>query len=88
MRYVDWLHALSELSDKGVSECPSCGSSRLRHCFAGSEASRMGYGVLWCEECRRGVQLSRLKVPDDFEILGTSDYSLALAVLPPIEWLQ
>ena len=45
--------------------CPCCGSSDTDHGFVLIKArTREGHGSVWCNECKRGVHISRMIVPD------------------------
>ncbi len=50
--------------------CPHCGHTELHLQFRGNdEADRLGYGAMWCGHCNHGVFLSRVIVPQGFDII-------------------
>jgi hypothetical protein len=63
---MKWLKNLESLSDKGsVGTCPHCGSSDTDYCYTAVDLdTRMGFCDLWCNSCKHGFHVSRVKVPD------------------------
>lgn len=67
------------IGDSSVS-CPECGSSNVRcgHVLI-DPSSKMGYGAVWCDDCRNGMHLSRVnlvgvsnimkQLPDDLNFM-------------------
>lgn len=50
--------------------CPECGHSRIEYELVGYPESRMGYALLWCPACHKGMNISRFKVPDGVAMLS------------------
>ncbi len=48
--------------------CPHCGHKELLVRFR-ADADRLGYGAMWCGHCNHGVVLSRVNVPQGFDII-------------------
>ena len=50
--------------------CPECGDAYIDYEFVGFRDSRMGYAMLWCPACEKGIHISRLKVPEGVSMLS------------------
>ncbi len=85
--FKNWLDLIGVIQDsKGDTElakCPSCdcvGSIDFQ--YVGSKETRIGYIDVWCTSCDHGIHMSRVKVPDGFEMLpfGCDDATLAARI--------
>lgn len=67
--FHDWLKLLSKLSKKQYSTedfvCPECGQKGIKYVYVGDSVTRIGYLPVWCENCNRGIQISRVEIPDN-----------------------
>lgn len=65
MKWLNNLHSLAE--NKGFGSCPYCKSENLDY---GQnlidEEHQMGYGVIWCNDCRKAFHISRIKIDKRF----------------------
>lgn len=68
-----WVRAYAAVTAGHSSACPRCGQGVVHARFIGDPATRIGYALLWCDMCRLGQRLSRLRVPDDLEPHGWDD---------------
>lgn len=61
---MKWLKNLENLASTGeVGKCPHCQSDDTDYCYTVvNEKTRLGYGDLWCNSCKRGFHLSRIMV--------------------------
>ena len=66
--YDRWLAVYGDvyeaLPGRAAVRCPRCGADALRLVFVGDEAERIGYAAFWCDNCRHGIHLSRVDVPE------------------------
>ena len=63
MKWLDNLITVFACGETGV--CPYCGSPDADHGFTViKKDTRMGYGSVWCNTCKRGIPLSRVIVPE------------------------
>lgn len=62
---MKWLDNITAAFERGEDiACPYCGSLHTDHGFTIVKPStRAGHGTIWCNDCGRGVHLSRLTVP-------------------------
>ncbi|MHC5215482.1 hypothetical protein ACYSNR_02370 [Enterococcus sp. LJL128] len=58
----DYVSCLSELS------CPSCEGRTLDYLYVGDQKSRIGYSLVWCSSCNKGIQISRLLIPEEIPL--------------------
>ena len=58
-----WLQAYLDLADGKAPNCPACGLATLRLRYVVDPATRIGYALVWCESCKKGFHISRLKAP-------------------------
>lgn len=51
-----------------LGQCPHCGSKKMDLSVQIVDKNdNSGYGVYWCDECKRGIHLSRLVVDERFK---------------------
>ncbi len=68
--YMEWIKFLPLSDDKYSSaKCPCCGSIGIRSQYFGFDDGDFGWKLVWCEVCKRGVQLSRVKLPKNVPVL-------------------
>ena len=62
-------------ADPKRAACPNCGNFAMHFAYLADARSRVGLCALWCERCRHGHTLSRVRVPDgiDFVPLDAPD---------------
>jgi len=84
MSFTKWLHLVVPIQDnRGQTQdipCPSCGCMKcIDFQYVGNFEARIGYLDIWCNSCNHGVHMSRVKVPDGFEMLpfGTDDETIS-----------
>ncbi|MFG1673094.1 hypothetical protein [Micromonospora sp. NPDC049282] len=67
-----WLAAYNRIRDAAPKSvevtCPSCGRGRVHVSWTGDPVTRIGYAVVWCDACEKGIYLSRVGVPDGVEM--------------------
>ena len=63
-----WLKNLENIATKRISgKCPCCGCNDTDYTLIGKVGS-MGYGEIWCNECKRAYHISRIQVLDGFNL--------------------
>ena len=90
MTFESWLDAFIELADtvgdEGSPVCPQCGYRTLRLQYVGDLTTRIGFAALWCDNCRRGMTLSRVKAPNGVHMLPfDADEAVLAAAIPNFE---
>ncbi len=56
--------------------------------LAGRTIDRMGYGIVWCEECFMGIRLSRIKRPEGFDYVPMDQANDAFEVTKKIKFVD
>lgn len=66
--FQDWLKLSVILRDNGYSTnnliCPECKNMCIDYAYIGDSKTRIGYMCMWCNNCNRGIHISRVKIPD------------------------
>jgi hypothetical protein len=74
MAFADWLKIFKRIADSGGratdAACPECGKSSVDYQYIGDAKTRIGYLRIWCPSCRKGVHLSRVKIPESAPMLS------------------
>ncbi len=65
MKWLDNLESVANYKKSGI--CPFCGSADTDYSFFGSIGS-MGFGLIWCNNCRKAYHMSRVKVVEGFKL--------------------
>lgn len=63
---MQWLDNLDNImSNKKVGKCPHCGSNNTDYRMIQLQGE---YGIadLWCNECKKAMHISRIKISNDF----------------------
>jgi transcription elongation factor Elf1 len=61
-KYDKWLKLLPWEIDKKAS-CPDCNDEAIDYYFIGDLEKRMGFCMIWCNECLKGINISRTRIP-------------------------
>lgn len=61
---MKWLKNLERISINGIpGECPYCKSENTDYALnVDDEKTSMGYGSIWCNDCKKAFHISRIKV--------------------------
>ncbi|MEJ2074559.1 MAG: hypothetical protein P8X79_13990 [Reinekea sp.] len=64
--YLSWIkHLPSRDNEYAKCSCPECQSTGLKYqyfCFGSDE---YGWKLIWCETCKSGIKVSRVKLPEE-----------------------
>ncbi|MCB9561000.1 MAG: hypothetical protein H6709_20715 [Kofleriaceae bacterium] len=88
LQHIKWVKAYASMLDsermRDDVPCPLCGAPGIRHQFVGDPGTRVGYVAVWCEACRTGCTLSRVKIPLTQDMLEfTSPVDAINDAIPP-----
>lgn len=76
--FIDWLNLLKELSKNKYSTqdfiCPECGQKSVECLYVGNPVTRIGYLPIWCKNCNKGIQISRVEIPKGANMIEFGDY--------------
>lgn len=67
---MKWIKNLIMIANEHkAGNCPHCGSSDTDYGFVVVlKKEKMGYGAIWCNNCHRGLHISRNQVLPDMPI--------------------
>lgn len=65
MSYNDWLKLYINYIENNETLCPNCNSTQINVKLAGNSKNMMGFGVIWCQKCMKGIRLSRIKLTEN-----------------------
>ncbi len=73
MSYEKWLDVVKKLQSNETGEpiySPECPEEKVCYRYIGDPATRYGYLVAWCNSTKKGINVSRLKIPDGVEFVS------------------
>lgn len=67
---MKWLKNLQLLSNNnGTGQCPFCNSDNTDYAVnIIDEKTMMGYGAIWCNDCKNAFHISRIKITKNMKI--------------------
>ena len=66
---MKWLVNLESIAqNKQSGTCPFCNSENTDYAYNRVKNSDMGYGAVWCNECKRAFHISRIKITDESHV--------------------
>lgn len=75
--FNDWLEFLKKLSKNKYSSsdfiCPECGQKDVEYIFVGDSTTHIGYLPIWCRNCNKGIQISRVEIPKEANMIEFGD---------------
>jgi hypothetical protein len=82
-----WLDAAkaiaSGIDDSALPLCPACAQRAVDYLYVGDPATRIGFLVIWCHACLRGVHISRTRTPANVHFMTFEDAKTAIAQRVP-----
>lgn len=68
----DWLNVVKLLNTKQteIVLCPSCGQGSIHRVYIGAADTRIGYLQAWCDTCQKGIYISRVRIPEQVELVA------------------
>lgn len=49
--------------------CQNCTSESVSYEYIGDPEKRVGYFLMWCDECLEGIHISRFRIPESASII-------------------
>lgn len=49
--------------------CPECGQESIEYVYVGNSTTHMGYLPIWCKNCNKGIQISRVEIPKGVKMI-------------------
>lgn len=86
----DWIkmmpHLLDNLQNATKIECPNCHKYGINYIYIGDEETRVGYLQVWCNECLKGIYISRAIAPSNARFAAFDDD--IKGVIPQYEFVE
>ena len=61
-----WIDAVAAFSGGRKVRCPNCGGGNFNHGYIElNKEEHIGWGAVWCEDCRNAFVLSRVLLETD-----------------------
>ncbi|OCL26014.1 hypothetical protein U472_08295 [Orenia metallireducens] len=67
--------------------CPECGANHIKYQYVGDEKTRIGYLAIWCANCLQGINISRVRVPEN-ENLVSFDSEKISNIIPKFKLIR
>lgn len=84
--FKDWIQLLKKLirDDYQTNNliCPECGEKSINYMYVGDNQTNVGYLPIWCENCNKGIRISRVIVPEGVKRIDISDMSIIGEKIP------
>jgi hypothetical protein len=75
--FAEWLKIFqqiaTDLNAAKENQCPECGHQGVDFQFVGDQTKKLGYLAIWCDTCKKGVNLSRVNIPNGTPIISFAD---------------
>lgn len=65
--------------------CPSCGEQAIDYQILEYKQTGMGWAFIWCAACRKGIHISRMKVPAGAKAISSDTLDATKNSIPPFE---
>lgn len=80
----DWVHIYSEIVKRNYNsvtiKCPNCNKEQIDFRLIGNEKSRIGYSLIWCNDCLLGIHLSRIQIPKGIDMIPIDNFEVEINV--------
>jgi hypothetical protein len=68
--FMSWINAIGDIrTNTPNAKCPSCSNIGLSYQFIGDRKTKIGYVFVWCENCMKGIHISRTEIPEGVKVL-------------------
>lgn len=66
MKTVEWTKIIEKTYNGECAICPECGGTVMSQLYTRkNDASKMGFAILKCHDCKTEMNFSRIKFPDN-----------------------
>ena len=70
--YKNWLF-LQPWETKTKPLCPECNKETIEYRIIGDVTTSIGWGLVWCRNCHKGIHISRMGVPKNTKIISFAE---------------
>lgn len=60
----EWYKLIGKLNHVEKLKCPNCEIKNIDYLYIGDEKTKIGYLHIWCNGCKKGIYISRVKIPE------------------------
>lgn len=64
-----WYKLIDELTHVELIKCPNCEKKGIDYLYIGDKETKIGYLQIWCNECKKGIYISRVKIPKNVRVV-------------------
>lgn len=86
----EWMKIVSRIANNMVDiqqmQCPNCGKHKIEYLYVGDEKTRIGYLQIWCNECLKGIYISRAKAPENARFISFEED--LKGIIPKYEFVE
>ncbi len=65
-----WYKLIGELTCPEKIKCPNCKKKSIDYLYIGDRKTKIGYLQIWCNECKKGIYVSRVKIPPNMKFVS------------------
>lgn len=69
----NWIKLISGLDNVDTLQCPNCYEKDIDYLYIGDEYTRIGYLQIWCNNCKKAIHISRVKIPQGVKFVSLED---------------
>jgi len=69
----NWIKLIKHLNNVDKLECPNCKNRSIDYLYIGQAETKIGYLQIWCNKCKKGIYISRVKIPDNAKFVSFED---------------
>ena len=86
----EWVGIMSQITEDinltNKIKCPNCGECGIEYTYVGDCNTRIGFLVIWCDKCLKGIHISRVVAPPTAKFVKfDSDLK---SIIPKIEFVE
>lgn len=87
--FTEWLKVSADLKKNNFSPqkriCPQCGINAVDYVYVGDSKKNVGYFLIWCVNCNKGIRISRVEIPQGARMIEFNDIESLKCVVPNFE---
>ena len=68
--WIKIITQIAEMLESNTLRCPNCGEHNIDYIYIGDEKTRIGFLQVWCNNCLKGISISRAVAPEKAKFLS------------------